>query len=636
MAVPPTRIQTVQSSWIGNPNPRALEITVQTGDLIVVFAGASGGGNHFGVSGGSLTWTQRATSEYSGYCDARMWTAEATSSTTFSVSVSNNPSGNDYWGCIATVWRNHGGVGATMIAHADGVCTSPITLTSSDSAVFTAILDYDAWDGSTRTWRSVNGTSATELSYGRDSVEYTWYAAAYADTNAAGTYNLGLTVPNDIKWTMAGLEIKGTSTGGNSLTVTPASVSSTLAFGTPDISYGAATRIPTGIASTAKFGIAIARVDTWRQIIEGESWRAAVTAHQRTVGFRAEMIDKNDSHVTDIPLSAGSISFDGDTAEQWACQVSIPGEEWIADGPSDPLDPRSGLRMRLWWRLLINGGWVEVPVGTFVMEDPRITDNGAMPTTGMRGRDPLTIIRRSGYGSLVISVGGLTVPAALERIMRQIAPSTPFRIESNSTVTLPPTYELTGQDPLDDLVNIARQADLVIRTDPEGRVVCARNPDSQTIRADWQEGPDCPVTDLSRDVNTSQMLNSVTVVSTNPEIIPPISVTVEDDDPSSPTWVGGVWGRRSMTMRTDAVATEEGARATAQGLLNGRRRPQEEIQISIPPRGDLMYRDKVALKRAMSGVANTYRVASWTLSFGSALQATPTMEVKMISRTIVL
>jgi hypothetical protein len=634
MAVAPTLVQHVQSSWTSEASPKSLTVTVQNKDLIVVVAGAEGSGNNFGISGGGLTWTLRTSSYVSSRSDMALWTAEATSGTTFSIAVSDGD--NQAWGTSATVWRNHGGVGNYGKATGDGDADANFTTTSSDSSVLVYVFDYNAIDGSGRTWHQYNGEPATELLYGRSSNDYTWYGAYYPDADAAGTYELGTSDPQFQKWTMAVLEVKGTATGIGALNASGTGIPSAVAFGSPTVTYGIATSIPVGIASTLQFGSPVARVDTWRQIIEGPSWKAAVTAHQRTVGYRAEMIDTAGQHVVDVPLTSGTIDFDGEAAEQWACQVAIPGEEWVAHDPGDPLDPRSGLRLRMWWRLLINGGWVEIPVGTFVLEDPRITDNGAMPTTSMRGRDPLTIIRRAGYGSLVISVGGLTIPAALERIMRAIAPSTPFRIESSSTRTLPTTYELTGQDPLDDMVTIARQADLVIRTDPEGNVVAAPNPDSQAIRADWQEGPDCPVTDLARGVNTSQMLNSVTVVSTNPEVIPPISVTVEDTDPSSPTWIGGQWGRRATTIRTDSIASEDAARSMAQGILNGRRRPQEEIQVEVPPRGDLMYRDKVALARAMSGVANTYRIAGWTLSFGHALEAPATMPVKMISRTIVL
>jgi hypothetical protein len=633
MAVPPTRVSHVASSWTSESSPKTLSVTVQNGDLLIVAAGAEGSGNNFGISGGSLTWTRRQSSYQSFRADMALWSAQATETTTFSIAVSNDD--NQSWGCAATVWRNHGGLGNTGVGTGDGDADALFTTASSDSAVVVYIADYNAIDGAGRVYHQVNG-APTELLYGRSSNDYTWYGIVYPDTNAAAQYEIGINGMSDQKWTMVVAEIKGTATGVAAGFAQGVGIPSSVQFGTPTVTYGIATSIPVGIASTLKFGSPVARVDTWRQFIEKENWQTAVTAHQRTVGIRAEMIDKDDHHIVDVPLTSATIDFDGEAAEQWACQVAIPGEEWIAHDPGDYLDPRSGLRIRLWWRLLINGGWTEVPVGTFVLEDPRITDNGAMPTTSLRGRDPLTIIRRAGYGSLVVPVGGLTIPAALDRIMRMVAPQTPFRIESSSTITLPATYELTGQDPLDDMVTLAKQAGLIIRTDPEGRVVAAPAPDSQFIRADWQEGEDCPVTDLQRGVNTSQMLNSVTVVSTNPEVIPPISVTVEDDDPSSPTWVGGQWGRRATTIRTDSVASEAAARSFAQGVLNGRRRPQEEIQVQVPPRGDLMFKDKIALKRAMSGVANTYRVAGWKLSFGDAKDAAKTMEVKMISRTLVL
>jgi hypothetical protein len=634
MAVAPSLVSHAQTTWTSKTSPKTIPVTVQNGDLIVVAAMADGPQPVFGISGGSLTWTQQQLVTAAGYAEAVIWSATATTTTTFSVSVSNSGP-TAYYGASATVWRYHGGIGTTAQAHGDGIGIPAFTSISDDSAVVVYMVDYSATSGAARTWRPYNGTAATETVYGQLSGEYTWYGAYYPDTNAATTDNMGLNTPGGLTYSFVALEIKSTATGVGTSYAYPTALTNTGGFGAPTVSYGVATRIPVGIASTATFGNPTARVDTWRQIIEGASWREAVTAHQRTVGFRGELIDANDNHVIDVPLTGGSVSFDGESAEQWACQVTIAGEEWVPRNPGDYLDPRTGLRFRIWWRLMINGGFVDVPTGTFVLEDPRITDDGAIPSTSVRGRDPLTVIRRAGYGSSVISVGGMTVPAALIRIMGSIAPRTPFRIDATSYVTLPATYELTGQDPVDDMTNIASQAGLVIRTDPEGRVVCSPNPTPQNLRADWQEGPDCPVTDLSRAVNTSQMVNSVTVVSTNPEVVPPISITVEDTDPSSTTWIGGPWGKRTLTIRTDSIATDAGARSMATGILNGRRRPQEEISIEVPPRGDLGYRDKVSLARSMSGVANTYRIAGWALAFGNAQEVTKTMTVKMISRTLV-
>ncbi len=345
------------------------------------------------------------------------------------------------------------------------------------------------------------------------------------------------------------------------------------------------------------------------------------------------MVDSNDRHVIDVPIGGGSIDYDGEAAEQWAATISVTGSDWVARSPKDPLDPRSGLRCRLWWRLDRNGGWIDVPVGTYYLEDPRIKDDGTAPLSTLLARDPLTIVRRNGYGNAVVRVGGLTIPAALERIFQVVAPNMPLQIDSTSTVTLPAVYELTGNDPLDDLTNIAAQAGLVIRTDRMGNIVCAPEPDFQDIRADWQEGDDCPVISMDRDVTTSNMVNSVTVKSTSPEVDPPIAVTVEDTDPASPTWIGGFWGRRSVTIRTDAVATEEGALALASATLNGRRRPTEEVTVEVPGRGDLGFRDPIKLHRAASNVADTYHISKWRLPITGASDAPPTMSVTMMSRS---
>lgn len=371
----------------------------------------------------------------------------------------------------------------------------------------------------------------------------------------------------------------------------------------------------------------------WREMVESDGWREAVESHERTVGFRAEMVDSSGVAVADLPVTAAGVSFDGDAAEQWAASLTVVGEEWVPRSPTDPLDPRSGLRCRLWWRLLVDGEWVEVPCGTYYLEDPRISDDGTGPVITVTGRDPLTVLRRAGYGSQVIAVGGMTVPAAISHVVTALSLSTAIRVDSSSSVTLPAVFELTGRDPLDDLTEIAAQAGLIIRTDREGAIIAAPAPEPWAVRADWQEGPDCPVINLDVEIGTSEMVNSVTVVSTSPEVDPPVSATVEDDDPTSPTYVGGPWGRRGLTIRTDAVATVEGAQGLARSTLEGRRRPTEAVEVEVPARPDLGFRDLISLARAASGVGGLYRVAGWTLRVGSAVDAPPTMTVRMMTRS---
>lgn len=376
----------------------------------------------------------------------------------------------------------------------------------------------------------------------------------------------------------------------------------------------------------------------WREQVDDADFLALVESPVRVVGWRAVMIDPDGVEVVDLPLIGGSVDYDGEAAEQWACTVSVAGSEWVPREVTDPLDPRSGLRCRLYWRALASGewgeAWISVPVGTYYLEDPRISDDGTGPVVTMTGRDPLAILRRGGYGSQTVAVGGATVPAALTTIIQALSLSTPVRIDSSSAVTLPAEYELGGRDPLDDLVDIASLAGLVVRTDREGAILISPEPSPWHVRADWQEGATCPVVDLSRDIGTSGMVNSVTVVSTSPEVDPPVAATVEDTDPASPTRVDGPWGRRGLTVRSDVVASVEAAQGMAASILDGRRRPTEAVQVTVPSRGDLGFRDLVHLRRDASGVGGLFRVAGWRLPIWAADEPPGTMTVRLMTRSI--
>ena len=852
---PPTFVSSASTAYNTNTTPKTLNVSVNAGDLLVVTTAAEDGQATLTLTATGLTWTKQQEVDVASYTVVQVWTATAGATQSYTLSLAESDGVfTGFFGMTATVWRDHGGVGASSKTNvSSGAPSLGITTTSDNSAIVVATSDWNASDGTSRTWRTA-GVAATETLYGRDSSNYTRYAAYHTDAGTAGAKTVGLSAPSGQKYSIVALEVIGTASGSIDLaptgissaeafgtpaldkstpitatgiasaetfgtvsvskttpitvtgistaeafgtasiskttpispsgigtgeafgtasiskttpispagistaeafgtpaltvpvnvqpagiasgeafgttvvsqgktlapagiasgeafgtptltvpvTITPTGIATAQAFGAPTISkttpitvagiasaeafgnptvalvnptttispagiasgetFGTASMVydltisPSGIATGQAFGTATVQTgikiippasitsgeafgtptvteDSWRQIIERTWWKQAVEEFQRTVGFYAEMIDSNDTWVMDLPVTSGSIDYDGEAAEQWAATLTIVGQEWVPRSPKDPLDPRSGLRCRLWWQLWKDGGWIRIPVGTYILEDPQIRDDGTTPVITIKGRDPLTLIRRNGYGSTVVAVGGLTIPDALTRIFQLVSQNTPITIESTSTVTLPAVYELTGNDPLDDITNIAAQAGLVVRTDRLGRIVCAPEPDNQDTRADWQEGPNCPVIDMDRDIDSSNMVNSVTVVSTSPEVTPPVSVTVEDTDPSSPTWVNGKWGRRSLTIRTDAAATEEGARALAYATLNGRRRPTETITVEVPGRGDLGFRDPIKLYRPASAVADTYRISKWTLPITGPAEAPPTMTVTMMTRS---
>ena len=361
----------------------------------------------------------------------------------------------------------------------------------------------------------------------------------------------------------------------------------------------------------------------WEQVRESAEWLAAVGATSREITHRAELIDSADTVVATLPIIGGRISFDGSLAEPFAGTLSLP-PSLVPTTVDAPLWPWSGLLARIWWRVRTDSGWLEMPLCTLELTKPRISDSGAAVTVEVTGRDVLGRAGRTGYGGRsVLYVGGLTVPAALVALFGRVAPTRRV-VVADSAVTLPVVYALGERTAQEDWTDIAALAGWVVRSDRLGVIYCGPDEQPDAIRADWQEGPGCKVSDLTRDIETDTV-NRITCTSTASDLATPVSGTAEDDDEGSPTWVGR-YGPFEDEITSDLATTGEGCQALAAAELRKRGlRPLETVTVTVPQRPDLGYLDPVLLTRARSGVAGTYRVQSWDMPLGSPDPMTVTM-----------
>lgn len=225
MATPPTRVSynvPASGNYSTATTPKTTaSFNVTAGDLIVVLCSIENADTPSAVtpsaSGGSVTWTSRVTQSTGGqnqsaaYC----WTgAVGATATGITVSLAR-PSSSAltlWWGFSATLVRSHGGVGVTFGGNnGTGSGAPSVAATCSDnSLVLCVVNDWNAIDGTTRTWRTINGAAETEALYFRDAAHHTVYGGYRLDTGSAGSVTQGLTTPSTMRWVMAGVEILGT------------------------------------------------------------------------------------------------------------------------------------------------------------------------------------------------------------------------------------------------------------------------------------------------------------------------------------------------------------------------------------------------------------------------------------------
>lgn len=224
MPTPPTRVQYVAPAS-GNYSGTATSFTtaafttLSAGDLIVVLSSIENAGNLTTVtpsaSGGSVTWTSRVAQTTGGinqsaaYCWTGAVGAGASSVTVTLARPSTDV--NLWWGLSATQWSNHGGVGTTFGANNGTSSTAPSIAgaanCSANSAIQIGINDWSAADGTTRTWRTINGSAEAESIYFRNATHHAVYGGYVLDTGSAGAITQGLTLPSTMRWVGAGVEI---------------------------------------------------------------------------------------------------------------------------------------------------------------------------------------------------------------------------------------------------------------------------------------------------------------------------------------------------------------------------------------------------------------------------------------------
>lgn len=248
----PTFVTEYGDVWNDATSPKTTSVTVANGDGLVVVGVVSDQGATLATpTGGGLTYTLQQSIVVSAYCAVYVWTALSSSSQTFTLSMSRAAGDNTLiWGYSALRFSSVSAIGASSKTNvSSGAPSLGLTTTGANSVVVTVNGDWNAADGTSRTWRTVN-VSATETTYFRDASAYTVYVAYYTDSGSAGAKTTGLSAPSGQKYAIISVEVQG---GAGGTTCSPTAISTGEAFGSPTVS-GTVTCSPTGIASAEVFG----------------------------------------------------------------------------------------------------------------------------------------------------------------------------------------------------------------------------------------------------------------------------------------------------------------------------------------------------------------------------------------------
>ena len=201
------------SSWTTASTPKTASVTTAVGDFLVCLAVTRDAGTTLSsITGGTgLSWTLQTYDEISSTCAVYILTATATTAETFTA-TGNAVSGGTLgqWGFSVLRFSGVSSIGAKTVAQSTGAPTLAVSTTSANSTLVVVNGDWNAVDGTSRAYLTNFGTF-TEQTYMRQSLGYTVYTGFYANTGALATSNAGLSAPSGQKYTIAAVELIGST-----------------------------------------------------------------------------------------------------------------------------------------------------------------------------------------------------------------------------------------------------------------------------------------------------------------------------------------------------------------------------------------------------------------------------------------
>jgi len=235
----------------------------------------------------------------------------------------------------------------------------------------------------------------------------------------------------------------------------------------------------------------------------------------------------------------------------------------------------------------------EFPVFVGAVETLTLPANG---TTTITAVDRSGDVVLAGFPNPQQAQVGDLVTDEFKRVILDALPDAQFGPFSEIMVRVPElSYDYDRGSALDSL---ARTASAVWYALADGRFVLRFVPWTVPVTTqllDLHDGPGGVLLAAAPTRSRTGVYSRVTVSSERPDGSTPVSATVDDLDPTSPTYALGPFGIRALQVRVTGAGNQGQVLATAKTLLNRAKALTESWQFSIVPDGSIELGDPVEL-----------------------------------------
>ncbi|KAA6216382.1 DUF5047 domain-containing protein [Streptomyces filamentosus] len=291
---------------------------------------------------------------------------------------------------------------------------------------------------------------------------------------------------------------------------------------------------------------------------------------------------RTDGIVEQLAHTGGSVAVDRGSSVRRTCSITLADTSLIPRDPAAKLGVY-GARVRVTRGVVYTDGTRElVPLGTFrVDEISGDVDEG--PVT-LQGKGLEAVVSDDKFTAPYRATG--TAVSAVTALIRRSLPDAPVDSSAATDAAIGARTWDVEADPWEAAVEVAAAIGCEVYADPDGVFVIAPLPDLLTATPAWTiaAGEGGAYIKADRTMSADGVYNGVLARGESTETAtPPVSSLVVDNDPGSPTYWSGQFGRRPTFYSSSTLITVGACTQAATLLLQSARAPNATADISSLP-----------------------------------------------------
>lgn len=313
---------------------------------------------------------------------------------------------------------------------------------------------------------------------------------------------------------------------------------------------------------------------------------------------------------SDIPISGGSVTVDGGSQIRRTLSLTVadPGLDPKVD-PLAVLAPfgsdlvvKRGIRFP-------NGNIEWVPLGRFRIENVKAAV--AQNAIEVTGSDRAATVKDYRFTAITQSNTSNTVVQEITRLIRDALPALPVTDRTGSTAGTPSVY--WERERWDAIEQLGQAIGADVYFDPSGNGVIAPAP-AVTASPAWMidAGELGVMVDGSRETSRETVYNGVVASGESDGDIPPVTATVWDTDPTSPTYYAGSFGPKPFFYVSPLLTTTAQCISAATAMLGRVKGLIRQLDLSCVPNPALESGDVIRVLFP-DGTYETHLIDSFTV-----------------------